>query len=125
MKLFELFDKQPLRENKMLNESIKLCKSVVALLEADGGFDFEPDPAFAGVKGINRDTGVGNKAAADAKHQQANQKLNATWQKLLQKLRTLDPHGKAKLQVYLKQVVAAAEKRGFELSPAPSKVLGL
>lgn len=125
MKLFELFDKQPLREDKTLKASIKLCESVVRLLEAEGDFEFVADPAFAGVKGVTRASGAGELAAQQAQQKQQNAKLNATWVTLVKKLQTLDAAQSKVLKVHLQKVADAAKQRGFTLSPNPDQILGL
>ena len=130
MKLFELY-KQPitrnaLREDKTLNASIKLCEGIISLLEAsyEGGIDFEPQPAYAGVKGISRDTGYGEDDRRSAEKKQQNIKLNQTWQRLVRNLNKLDAAGAEKLKVNLKKVADVAKQKGFQLSPTPEEVLG-
>ena len=127
MKLFELYNKRPLREDKTLQASIKLCESVVSLLEDGLDFDVnDPDIAkFAGVKGVTRDTGAGNKEASMAQHKQQEAKLNKTWVKLLSNLQNMSGPAAQKLKIHLKKVADVANKRNFTLSPPPEKVLGL
>lgn len=88
-----------------------------------GSFDFEPDPAFAGVKGITRDTGAGNIAAAAAEKKGQNTKLNQTWQKLVANMGKLDARGAQKLKFNLEKLAKVAQQKGFELSPSPESVL--
>ena len=128
MKIFELFEKQPLREDKAFRAAINLCESVVKLLEGlndQGGFDFEPDPKFAGVKGITRDTGAGNKDAAAAQQKQKEAKLNQTWQHLIKSLNTMNPRQAQTMKDNMKKVAARAKQLNFTLSPSPEQVLGL
>lgn len=128
MKIFELFEKQPLSEDRTFHAAINLCESVVRLLEGmndDGGFDFEPDPAFAGVKGITRDTGTGNKEAKMAQQKQQGAKLNQTWQKLIQTLKTMNPQQAQTMKDNMKKVAKRAQELNFTLSPSPEQVLGL
>ena len=126
MKLFELY-KQPIREDKEFTASIKLCESVIKLLEGlndDGGFDFEPDPKFAGVKGITRDTGAGIQDRKAADHKKQNEKVNQTWMTLVSKLGKLDFQNAEKLKVGLIKLAKVAKKNNFKLTPSPEEVLG-
>jgi len=123
MKLFELYSQRPRRKSKTLKESIKLCKSAIALLEA-GELEWEPQPEFKGT-GKSSDSGYGIKAAKDAARKQSGVKLNKTWQRLLAKAKSMGPEDKKKLVPYLKKLAAEADKRGFELSPTPKTILGL
>ena len=194
MKVFELFEKQPLREARTLNASIKLCEGLVNVLEGmdvsvtskgkagddfttkgkikvksggkvkafknendaknyfgsrrwkelkndpkvkitypdtneglndAGEFDFDPDPAFAGVKGVTRDTGAGNKEADMAQQKQKNAKLNQTWQKLIKTLGTMNPAQAETMKQNMLKVAKSAQKNNFTLSPSPEQVLGL
>jgi hypothetical protein len=196
MKLFELYKKRALREDKSFNASMQLCESIVKALEAEatgsygvwskggsiggrksdepiatfdnrpeameyakrrrrslspgerkyygmgysvrpykgkvgeglndaGSFDFEPDPAFAGVKGTTRTSGAGEKEAGMAKHKLQNQKLNQTWQKLAGNLGKLDGQRAQQLKMNMQKVADMAKKRNFTLSPNPDQILGL
>jgi len=120
MKLFELYS---IRKSMILKESIKLCKSVITLLEAEG-FDWEPQPEFRG-KGETGETGFGMKSSRDAQQKAGNQKLNVTWQKLISRAKSMSGIEREKLKPHLAKVAAEAAKRGFTLSPNPKETLGL
>jgi len=122
MKLFELYNK---RKTKSLKESIRMCKSIISLLEADGGIEWEPQPEMRGVKGISRDTGPGMKASRDAEQKTGNQKLNTLWQKLVSRAKGMSGVEFQKLKPHMEKVAAHAAKRGFTLSPNPKSTLGL
>ena len=98
-----------------------------SLGEADyeGGLDFEPSPEFAGVKGVTRDTGAGNQAAKQAAHKQAEQKVNATWQKMLHKAKAMSGESRKQIIPHLHKLAKEADKSGFQLDPSPATTLGL
>ena len=121
MKLFELdgVTRRPIREDKALGACIKLCESVITALE---NFDYEPDPAFAGVKGVSRDSGAGVADAKAAQFKQQEQKLNQTWKMLVGKLGKLDFEASEKLKMNLKKLAQVADSKGFALQPSPQEV---
>ena len=124
MKLFELYDKKPLREDKTLTACIKLCESTIAVLEAsyEGGIDFEPDDSFAGVQGVSRDSGAGIQGAKAAQFKQQEAKLNQTWKMLVGKMGKLDYAASQTLKQNLLKLAGVAKSKGFTLSPSPQEV---
>lgn len=124
MKVFELFEgKRPLTEERIVTESIKLCESIIKLLEADD-FEWEPQPEFRGVKGINKDTGFGMRSSAQAAQKVGGAKINDAWKKLLRKAQGMSSVGKKQLIPHLNKLASEAAKRGFTLDPDPARVLG-
>ena len=127
MKIFELFEKQPLRNDNTLRASIKLCESIVAVLEAsyEGGIDFEPQPDFKNVKGVNFTDRDQNIAHQSNVKKNENTTLNKAWVKLLSKMKNLDSAGRKKLRPELQKVANAASQRQFKLTPSVEQVFNL
>lgn len=97
--------------------------------EADyeGGIDFEPDAAYAGVKGVTTASGPGEEAAKKAaatKHGQTQEKVNATWKAMLLKAKKLEGPAREQIIPHLVKLAKEAGKHGIELNPNPAKILG-
>jgi len=102
----------------------KIDETVEEGMNDAGEFEFEPDPAFAGVKGVTRDTGAGEQDRKAAENKKQHAKVNQTWQKLIGNLSKLDFAGSEKLKVSLTTFAKAAKKNGVPLTPSPEEVLG-
>ena len=107
-----------------LSVRTKIDQDVSEGLNDAGEFDFEPDPAFAGVKGVSRDTGAGEQDRKAAEHKKQNAKVNQTWMTLVSKLGKLDFQNAEKLKVGLIKLAKVAKKNNFKLTPSPEEVLG-
>lgn len=129
MKTFEIFEsKQVIVEKKLISAALKLCESMYATLEAEGDFEWEPQPEFRGVKGTSSDTGFGVQQAKAAKEKSKLQAFAAQWNKLKQTYMAVrqkgDVAGAAKLYQHLQKLAAAAQQKGIrdlEMPPAPNE----
>ncbi len=116
------------KSKRNLEESKILIKKIAKILEQEdhgGSIDWEPQPEYKGAKGITGETGLGKQQHTVGEKKKAQEKLNSHWVNLLKKLKSTEGANKKKLLGLLNQLVVAAEKRGFQLKPEPSSIMGL
>jgi len=93
--------------------------------EYDNGIDFQAQPDFANVKGVNIDDNRQRIAGQQDSSKQEKQKLNKAWVMLLSKMKNLDKEQRKKLRPHLQKVANAASKRRIALIPSPEQVFNL
>jgi len=94
--------------------------------EYEGGIDFEAQPDYANVKGVNLDNPRSHIDSVAANKKQA-AKLNKAWVRLvgnLSKLNAMDPKSAQTLKMNLRSLAHTAKENNFNLVPSPEQVFG-
>ena len=127
MKTFEIFEsKENLLERKKFAVTMSLLESAIKFLEAEGDFEWEPQPEFKGVKGTSQDTGFGIQQRKAGEQRQKVAKIVQQWEQFKKYyMAKRKEGGKEAGQVYkrLEQLAALLAKHGqrVEMPPRPTE----